>query len=113
MYLYICMAYCVCYLAGLKGPPFVCDKVCRRLAINSSSRTGNQPHPCHYYPSPRLVSNELPPTLHAKKKYGILFIFSLLYMNTLPMNVYEFLSYTGFTRWIPVFIFLWLRHRNR
>jgi len=35
------------------------------------------------------------------------------FVNTLTLNVYGFLSYTGLTRRNTRFIFLWLRHRNR
>ena len=34
------------------------------------------------------------------------------FMNALPLNMYEFLSYTGFTRRNTLFIFLWLCPRN-
>jgi len=34
------------------------------------------------------------------------------FVNTLTLNMYGFLSYTGFTRRNMVFIFVWLRHRN-
>ena len=33
-------------------------------------------------------------------------------MNTLTLNMYMFLSNTGFTRRNTVFIFVWLRPRN-
>ena len=33
-------------------------------------------------------------------------------MNIFPLNMYEFLSYTGFTRRNTLFIFVWLCHRN-
>jgi len=46
-----------------------------------------------------------------EKQYGILFTFSL-YMNTLTLHVYVFLSNIGFTRRNTLFVFLWLRRRN-
>ena len=33
-------------------------------------------------------------------------------MSTVPLNIYTFLSNTGFTRRNTLFIFLWLRPRN-
>jgi len=69
--------------------------------------------PCRPPPSPETES-PLPYMLNTRseEESTVFYSYVACCMNTLPMNMYEFLSYTGFTRWNALFIFLWLRHWN-
>jgi len=47
-----------------------------------------------------------------EEKHTVFYAYVACFMNTLTLNMYLSMSYTGLHRRDTLFVFVWLRHRN-
>jgi len=75
-----------------------------QLSIHTATRSHTLP----------LLVTPLPYMLNTRnvQKNTVSYSHLACFVNTLTLNMYGFLSYTGFTRRNTLFIFVWRRHRN-